>query len=167
MRTGIKQIASENALALAQRRAGTEGMKANETGITLLKNHGLSQGTAQRFLASEGDVRLEAIDVLARGLRVEPWQLLVPGLDPTALPELHPSTSVFSPDLMARLRALPAHEVARLENGLRGQLDMELLPRDASFQKTTGAKTPAQKSSPGASAPGDRRQPPHPGTKAA
>lgn len=139
MGTGIKQIASENALALAKRRAGVEGMKANETGITLLKNHGLSQGTAQRLLASEGDVRLGAIEVLARGLHVHAWQLLVPGLNPTALPELHPSTSVFSPELMARLRSLPAHQLTDLENGLRGQLRMGLLPPDeSSFQRPTG-----------------------------
>ena len=49
---------------------------------------GLKNGTAQRVLAGETSIGLELLAVLAEKLRVEPWQLLVPGLDPRALPSL-------------------------------------------------------------------------------
>ena len=59
-----------------------------KSGVGVLIELGLKNGTAQRVLAGETSIGLELLAVLAEKLRVAPWQLLVPGLDPRALPSL-------------------------------------------------------------------------------
>lgn len=73
---------------------------------------------------------------------------------------------VFTEALVERLKQLDSLERRRLEDELRVRYQMERLA-DASFQTTTGAKTTAQKSSPGAPAPGERRTSVERRTKAA
>lgn len=62
------------------------GMKPHETGVSKLVSLGLSQGTAARLLRGETDVGLGLLADLAHALDLQPWHLLVPDLDPAALP---------------------------------------------------------------------------------
>lgn len=65
-----------------------------ESGVAqLMAKTGFKNGTAQRLLAAETSIGLDVLSQLARGFDLQPWQLLVQGLDPENLPALHqPST---------------------------------------------------------------------------
>jgi hypothetical protein len=83
----IKKTVRLNVLSLLKFQAGGE-LPEGESGVTRLKKLGVSQGNAQRTLDEESDLRLATLDQLAKGFRLKPWQLLVPHLDPRALPTL-------------------------------------------------------------------------------
>jgi len=76
MESASKKIARENVLQYIQ---DTAPLKPHERGVTRLQALGLKGATAQRMLADDQDIRLETLDVLAEHMRVQPWQLLVPG----------------------------------------------------------------------------------------
>lgn len=79
----------------------------------------------------------------------------------TGYPMPDGARDLFSDALIARLRELDASEITNLEEQLRVQFRLERLPAEESFPKTTGAKTTARKSSPGAkAAPSDQRAAP-------
>lgn len=82
-----KRIVRENALQLLRDRGD---VKEGKTGVGALIALGLPNGSAQRLLAEAGDVTMKQLDVLAKGLRVKPWQLLVPGFADGASGESHP-----------------------------------------------------------------------------
>jgi transcriptional regulator with XRE-family HTH domain len=48
----------------------------------------IGQSTIGRILRAEVPVTLDNLEALAKGLTLEPWQLLVPGLDPSRPPKL-------------------------------------------------------------------------------
>lgn len=150
---GIRQTVAENALALIKHRAGGK-LKPNETsGVSRLQKAGVPGATAQRVLGGKENFYVDALEATAIGLGVQPWQLLVPGLAPDAPPALHPSVACFSPELTDRLHSLDDEQLRRVENAVRSLLDMETLPRPEGFPITTGAETPAQKSSYGLPGP--------------
>lgn len=111
MRKKIKQVLGENAVALSAHR---NPLRPNEKGTTRLMQCGLTNGSAQRVLTGETDVGLSVVETIANGLRVEPWQLLVPNFHPDRLPQLAAETTQSS----------MAHEVARwLDEAAPGQRD--------------------------------------------
>lgn len=50
----------------------------------------LGTGTISRLRNGEVDANLDTLQRLAKAFNVEPWQLLVPGIDPGNLPTLQP-----------------------------------------------------------------------------
>lgn len=52
----------------------------------LVTEYGIANGTAQRIKAAETSVGIEVLEDLAKAFRLQPWQLLVPSLDPTNMP---------------------------------------------------------------------------------
>jgi hypothetical protein len=117
MAEDLKEVVRANVRALL-------GLKDHEKGITRLKNAGIGQGTAQAVLDASRELRIETITRLAEGLHVQPWQLLVPNLDPERLPTLEPASFRWpfrriDPDVITGLVGTTAREV---ENGLLGLL---------------------------------------------
>lgn len=86
MDASLGTVLRDNVLALLEHRTGP--LRPNETGLTRLVKLGLSAGSAQRALAGETSLGLEILKNIAVALQVEVWQLLVPDLDPVALPGL-------------------------------------------------------------------------------
>jgi len=117
-----------------------------------------SPSTGSRLKGQETSVGVELLDRLALYFNVEPWQLLVSDFSAERPPTLTTvANAPFSPELVERLAMLQPSEIHKLENGLRGQLEMELLPRVESFQTTTEAQTSARKSSVGSGLNRERR----------
>lgn len=82
METDLKLTVSRNVRALL-------GLAPEESGVATLMAKGFANGSASRILAGDTDLGLTMLARLAERLRVEPWQLLVPDLDPKRLPALH------------------------------------------------------------------------------
>ena len=64
----------------------------------------IAQSTVGRILRGENS-RIETLGRIAEAYSLEPWQLLVPGMDPKNPPVLQPSTKEEK-ELWARLRGL-------------------------------------------------------------
>jgi hypothetical protein len=60
----------------------------------------ISNGTLGRVRNAENGTRLDTVDALAKTFGIEPWQLLVPDLNPAALPQL------ANPQLLSEIRSL-------------------------------------------------------------
>ena len=48
----------------------------------------VGRGTVQRIRDGEAQTRLSSLHAIAAAFRIEVWQLLVPGLNPSSLPRL-------------------------------------------------------------------------------
>ncbi len=88
--SGSKRVARENVAALLKHKHGA----LRSTGMGLLKAAGIPHGNAQRMM-EETDVSWGTLDQVAKVLGVDPWQLLVPGLDPAQLPTLANAPSLW------------------------------------------------------------------------
>ena len=70
--------------------ANLQALKAAEHGPTaqlaFARKAGFGEGTVSRARRGESNTTLESLEALARAVRFEAWQLLVPGLDPTDPP---------------------------------------------------------------------------------
>lgn len=95
-------------------------MAANENLSTVLQvehatqTSGLKIGksTVGRLLNCQTPVNLDFLEVLARVFHLDPWQLVVPGLDPKSPPTLR-SISAAEEQLYSRLRDL-ARQISKL-----------------------------------------------------
>jgi transcriptional regulator with XRE-family HTH domain len=56
----------------------------------LAKRSGVGTGTIDRLRRAEASARLYTIVAIAVAFKIEPWQLLVPGFDPSNPPILQP-----------------------------------------------------------------------------
>lgn len=72
----------------------------------------IGKSTVGRLLKCETPVNLDYVEVLARIFHLDPWQLIVPGLDPKNPPTLR-SVSASEEQLYARLRDL-ARQISKL-----------------------------------------------------
>ncbi len=68
-------------------------------------------GTVGRIRNAEVSATLDSVAALAEAFGLEPWQLLVPGLDPDAPPALHP-TGVPKEALYKKMEELAQQIVA-------------------------------------------------------
>lgn len=75
----IKTVIRDNVRALL-------GLEEGVSWVQSLINKGVSNGNAQRVLGGVASVGIDTIAQVAAALKVKPWQLLVPGLDPDNLP---------------------------------------------------------------------------------
>lgn len=106
-------------------------LKEGESGVGRLMEHGFVNGTAQRILAGETSLGVDLLAKLAGAFRVQPWQLLVPGIDPDALPELHaPAARWPFPSIdRDQVLSLSGAEAAAVEVGLQVALAAAKLPQ--------------------------------------
>jgi hypothetical protein len=81
----IKEVIKTNVLALLKHQGGAFSARES-SGVTRLKALGFPHGTAQRILDDTTAIGVNVLGELADKLKVEPWHLLVPGLDPAHLP---------------------------------------------------------------------------------
>lgn len=73
-----------------------------------LATKGIGQTTVGRIARAETAVNLDNLEELAAKIKVQPWQLLVPNLDPTKIPALRGQYSLEEGEAMSRLqKALP------------------------------------------------------------
>jgi hypothetical protein len=70
----------------------------------------LGRGTVQRIRDGEAATRISSLHTLAEAFKLEVWQLLVPDLDPAALPHLVRPGSME--DRLARLESLMASDTS-------------------------------------------------------
>lgn len=76
MVSDLKKIIRDNTLQLVQKATGP--LKPRESGVTRLVAMGISNGTAQRILDDDSDLRLETVEQLAAALKVTPVSLMTP-----------------------------------------------------------------------------------------
>jgi hypothetical protein len=84
--TNVRSLMNERRLKQA-----TVSKNATTRGRTI------DQRTVGRVLNAEFPAQVSTIEALASGIGVEPWQLLVPDLDPKALPRPAPAQPDLSP----------------------------------------------------------------------
>lgn len=71
----------------------------------LARDAKIGPASASRLKAQETSVGLDVVDKIASAFGVESWQLLVPGFDPVALPDLN-GASPMAKDIAAMLDAI-------------------------------------------------------------
>lgn len=76
--------------------ARAQPLRSGESGVTRLKNLGVSHGNAQRTVDNESDMRLGTLDQVAEALGLKSWQLLVEGLDADRPPRLADAKDSYS-----------------------------------------------------------------------
>ena len=82
----LKKVLSTNVRSLLN---AEEPLPAAERGHSrLARRANLALGTAQRIIDGNTSIGLDLLHVVATAFRLQPWQLLVPDLDPLALPSL-------------------------------------------------------------------------------
>lgn len=69
---------------------------------------GVGEATVDRILKGSGAVQIDSLEAVANGFDVDPWQILVPELDPRRLPELVDPTKKV-PGLSSKQAALLDH----------------------------------------------------------
>ncbi len=79
MAADIKLIIRSNVRALL-------GLEEGQSGVQKLIDMGIPTGNAQRVLSGIASVGVDTLDQVAGALGVQPWQLMVPNLDPANLP---------------------------------------------------------------------------------
>lgn len=96
--TDSKAVLWKNVQELMKKRYGEE----NQT--KLAKDVGFGTGTAIRLKAGQTSVGIDIIDRLAQFFGLQPWQLLVPGLKPDALPALGGDASGWPMQMISKER---------------------------------------------------------------
>lgn len=86
MKKPLKKVVAENIRALLGIQEGARGA------TSALLALGIANGDATRALKGETSIGLDKLAELAEKLKVQPWQLCVPDLDPNRLPSVEPMT---------------------------------------------------------------------------
>lgn len=103
----LKPVLWANVRALMVHRWGAENL------TRLATEAKFGPGTATRIKKAETSVGLDVLEKLAKVLGVEPWQLLVPGMEADNPPALSPVTKAER-ELYAKFRAT-AREITKLQ----------------------------------------------------
>lgn len=109
----LKSVLRDNLRALLRIAPG-------KSGVSALIKLGLSNGNAQRALGAETSVGLDVIAQIAEAFGIEPWQLLVPNLDPERIPRLDEGLARWPFRKVSRdtISALVGTQAAQVETGL-------------------------------------------------
>lgn len=136
MESASKKTLRENVRAIIAFRAG---IRPEDVGVSRVIQLNLPNGTAQRLLGTDSDLRMDTIDVIARGLGVESWQLLVPSLDPAKLPVIAGDTKPWPFQMVdePRYRALSPESRAYVQ----AKMDAAIEQRE--MQEKTQVKSAA------------------------
>lgn len=108
-----KQILWENLVALMKRDYGKENL------TRLAEDAKIGPGTSSRLKAQQTSVGIDVLDALAVAFKVEPWQLMVPGLDAAKPQQL---ITLDEADLYAKLRDVVAQQSAQIHGTTIGLL---------------------------------------------
>lgn len=163
--------------------------RAIERGLTthrrLVSGGVISNGKLGRLRNAEENVGVDALDALAQGLDVQPWQLLVPGCDLSSPPRLAsaPAASLFRPrysdaglellelfeqikdeDIKERLALRFQRQITAALQGLPTQLS-EFEPYERDAVPTPAPPAPSQKQPAKRQAAPSESSKPSPGAK--
>jgi transcriptional regulator with XRE-family HTH domain len=83
----FKRVLWENVSALMQKHFGRENL------TRLARETKCGPGTATRIKERETSVGIDVLEKIASAFNLQPWQLLVPGFDPSHPPTLKPVTA--------------------------------------------------------------------------
>ena len=95
----LKNVVWANVAALMAHHYGRENLNR------LARECQIGLATAQRIKHQQTSVGIDVLERIAERFALQPWQLLVPGIDPTNPPTLSP-VSEQERQLYERLRAL-------------------------------------------------------------
>lgn len=117
------------------------GLSAGEAGVAKLMRLGFTNGNASRVLKGETSIGLDLLAAVAEAFKLEPWQLLTPGLDPENPPTLEQA------EFRWPFRSIPFEAISGLvgttaqdvERGLRIALETAGVAGDSSFGKRAPA----------------------------
>lgn len=125
----VRETIAANVRALLERDGGPLAGR-ERSGISRLMARGYSNGTAQRILSGETSLGIDLIEQLAATFGVQPWQLLIEGLDPRSPPLLINSGAAWPFPLadQAAYWSLAPDERAAVQ----GQLDLLIAQRQRS-----------------------------------
>lgn len=90
----IKTTLRDNLLSLLREAAGGE-LPAGENGTTRLSKMAGKKGSWGQRLLNETDTSLSALAEAAHAFGLQPWQLLVPKLDPAQKPALSEDSTAW------------------------------------------------------------------------
>lgn len=101
--TTAKTILRDNLNRLAKKRGLWNEREdyANQSALSRLVRGRLDQTTIRKMVKDvPTSPNLESIEIMADGFNLEPWQLLVPGLDPMSPPTLSadPKARILTPE---------------------------------------------------------------------
>lgn len=85
----LSKVLAENVKAIRKHHKKTQPEVTQTAGR---RGFLLSQATISRVERGALDVSISVLQAIAAGLETHPWQLLVPGLDPSNLPALKAAT---------------------------------------------------------------------------
>lgn len=113
----LKLVIRDNVRALL-------GLAEGQAGVQKVIDLGFSPGAASRILDDRTSIGVDKLQALAAKLDVEPWQLCVPGLDPSRLPTFEPASFrwPFRRIDPAVITGLAGTAAAGVENGLLASL---------------------------------------------
>lgn len=106
----MKRAVRENVRALIEKTGGK--LKPGQSGVTRLLKLGISNGNAQRLLDEESTVSFETLEKVADAFKVNPWDLVTPGMSMSTIP--FRDLDVFEAQLVTMYRQLShdrQHEV--------------------------------------------------------
>lgn len=129
----LKRLMWANVLALMHQRWGGENL------TRLAREAGVGPGTATRLKEGKTSVGLDVVQRIARAFGLEPWQLLIPGLDPARLPEY----MRLSPQAADVARMLDA-----IEDALRKQAAHALIVQMVELANPAARAAPSPDSTP-------------------
>lgn len=110
-KTDSKLVLWENVSALMKSKYGRENL------TRLATEAKVGPGTVSRIKAHETSVGLDVVESIARLFKVEPWQLLVPGMSAESLPALSSAPDVWP------FPGIDRDQVARLPPEKRGKIE--------------------------------------------
>jgi hypothetical protein len=98
-RPSIRAVVADNLSRLMEARPDLS------SNIKLSELTDLGTGTITRIRNGAVGCTIDTLDVLAKQFGLQAWQMLIPGIEPKALPELQP-TSAEERELYEKIRAL-------------------------------------------------------------
>jgi len=124
MGLSLDKLLSENLKRLFQKRGITSAIKAQDA-------LGVARSTIDRVLNARGTARVETLEEIAEGLKMEAWQLLVPDLDPDNLPTLeYPNRPASYAEVLAQAEYADLWKI--------NAIDMIRLVNDFAMSTATG-----------------------------
>ncbi|WP_137860779.1 helix-turn-helix transcriptional regulator [Variovorax sp. 3P27G3] len=114
-----KLVLWENIATLMKAKYGRENL------TRLATEAKVGPGTVSRIKAHETSVGLDVVEAIARIFKLEPWQLLVPGLDATSLPTLSTGSAAWPFPSLDRnaVFALPPEKRGKIEGYIESVLE--------------------------------------------
>ena len=144
-----KKQLCENVSRLMEHRYGGEN-------LTRLANEAkFGPGSATRLKEQKTSVGVDLVDKLAKYFGLEPWQLLVPGLDPKAKPRLGNQPAEFSPEAAGVAEIVELLPSVEEKEALRVRIRTMVLDRMVSVRRAQAGSSSEKQSDP----PNDRQAP--------